>query len=85
MKFFQTFILNHIGIQELPNTFSLKSKYNSKFNFNTKYFVLFPGSSNKFRNWNIGKFSDSVEFIFKNIVFCQLFVEEFLKLIFLKN
>ncbi len=61
--------LNHIGIQELPNIFSLRSKYNSKFNFSTKYFVLFPGSSNKFRNWDIGKFSDSVEFIYKKYSF----------------
>ena len=60
--------LNHIGIQELPNTFSLKSKYNSNLIF-TKYFVLFPGSSNKFRNWNIDKFSDLVEFIFKKYSF----------------
>ena len=38
-------------------------------NFSTKYFVLFPGSSNKFRNWDIGKFSDSVEFIYKKYSF----------------
>ncbi len=61
--------LNHIGIQELPNTFTLKSKYNSKFNLHTKYFVLFPGSSNKFRNWDIEKFSDLVQFIYKKYSF----------------
>ncbi len=61
--------LNYIGIQKIPYSFSFKKKIDSKFIFQNKYFVLFPGSSNPFKNWNIDKFSNVVEFIYRKYGF----------------
>ena len=57
--------LKHIGILEKPKVYKINNFPKSKFNFDFKYFVLIPGSSNRFRNWNINNFSEVVEFINK--------------------
>lgn len=55
--------LKHIGIHEKPKIFSPPLKASPKLNLPSKYYVLFPGSSNKYRNWSIKYFSEVIKFI----------------------